>query len=193
MKVPTSSAIPAPLMCESSIWLPYRPPPPDSSSFSSIARRVPRRTVSSILASSSKPTPPRKSSDPARRVPIRTLSTSYRPASTRALGGRPGSASRLGSASLLSLSKSILMPPTRVFVEISRCFSKSLQISELRADRDHQGPPFDVTSLCRRLEAAPCGVVLDVYLLTPYVLLHNLCVLYHVLLDPYLFLGHRPL
>src|ERR671917_2175322 len=187
MKVPTSSAIPAPMMCESSIWLPYSPPPPDSSSFSSIARLVPRRTVSSILASSSRPAPPRVAPEPTRRVPILASSAPYTSPRTRGSIGRLPSASRLCSASLLSLSKSILMPPTRVFVDLDPQTKGGPVISRVR-------PSTFFYSGYRRLDVtAGGGVVLYVYLLTPYVLFHNLCVLYHVLLDPYLFLGHRPL
>src|SRR5215207_4041305 len=117
MKVPTSSAIAAPTMWEASIWLPYRPPPPDSSSISSMARLVPRRTVSSILASSSRPTPPRE-------VPaLRTLgspsvsSAAYPTASTRGSVAGRSTASLRSPCSLLLRSGfnvySFLMPNSR--------------------------------------------------------------------------------
>src|SRR5215212_9997489 len=107
MNVPTSSAMAAPMMCDRSILLPYRPPPPDCSrSFSSKARLAPRRTSSSRWASSSRSTPPWEA--PALRTlgSPRGSSTAYPAASTRgAVAGRSTAPLR-SSSSRLPLSES---------------------------------------------------------------------------------------
>src|ERR671920_2082004 len=49
------------------------------------------------------------------------------------------------------------------------------------------------TDLSRVLDASTLGLVLDFYLLAPYVFLDDLRVLYNVLADAHLFLDHRAL
>src|SRR5918995_970811 len=88
------------------------------------------------------------------------------------------------------------MRPHRLLIENSTLSCKVRSVTPrssllLKTSPRHrpQAAPLEAASL----NATSLGVVLDIYLLAPYVLLHHLGALYHLLADANLLLDHGPL